>query len=137
MENVPNPEPSSIPAPLTVSRFALGRPPSRALPGPRPPKVVDEEVWLRVDMRRALARRDIKTVYRILQRHGMSQRWIAAQTEQSQSEVSEIVAGRRWVGNYDLLLRIALGLVLPRGWLGLAYDRETDDQFAPDGDDEL
>jgi hypothetical protein len=130
VENVSNPKPSSIPDPLTVSRFALGRPPSRNLPGPRPRTEVDPEVWQRVDMRRALARRDLKNVYRILQRHGMSQRWIAARTEQSQSEISEILAGRQ-VLNYDLLVRIALGLGLARGWLGLDYDPDTADRFAP------
>jgi transcriptional regulator with XRE-family HTH domain len=72
-------------------------------------------------MRRALARRDLKNVYRILQRHGMSQRWIAARTEQSQSEISEILTGRQVI-NYDLLLRIALGLGLARGWQCDAFE---------------
>ncbi len=48
-------------------------------------------------MRRLLAEHDIAGVYRLLQRHGVSQRVIAARTGQSQSEVSEIVAGRRRV----------------------------------------
>src|SRR5215468_6872473 len=80
---------------------------------------VDPLIWAREDMRRALAERDIRTVYKLLQRFGVSQRRIAARTEQSQSEVSEIIAGRRVIA-YDVLVRIADGLGVPRGWMGLA-----------------
>jgi transcriptional regulator with XRE-family HTH domain len=79
-------------------------------------------------MRAALAARDIAVVYRILQRHGISQRRIATLTEQSQSAVSEILAGRRVV-SYDVLVRIAHGLGIPRGWMGLAYDNAADLQI--------
>jgi transcriptional regulator with XRE-family HTH domain len=72
-------------------------------------------------MRRALAVRDMRGVYRLLQRYGVSQRAIAMRTGQSQSEVSDILAGRK-VFSYDLLVRIAEGLGVPRGWLGLMYD---------------
>lgn len=75
-------------------------------------------------MRRALAERDIALVYRILQRHGVSQRRIAAMTEQSQSEISEILAGRR-IASYDVLTRIANGLSVAPGRMGLAYDEDT------------
>jgi transcriptional regulator with XRE-family HTH domain len=73
-------------------------------------------------MRVALALRDIGTVYRLLQRYGLSQRAIAALTGQSQSEVSEVIAGRRRIVSYELFARIAGGLGIPRGWMGLAYD---------------
>jgi hypothetical protein len=43
----------------------------------------DPAVLQRADMRAALAERDIAAVYRILQRHGISQRRIAALTDQS------------------------------------------------------
>ena len=58
---------------------------------------VDPEVLQRPDMRAALAERDIAAVYRILQQCGVSQRRIATLTGQSQSEISEILAGRRVV----------------------------------------
>lgn len=51
----------------------------------------------------------------------MSQRRIAALTEQSQREISEIISGKRQVVAYDLLVRIADGLGVPRGWMGLAF----------------
>ncbi|GAA3431702.1 helix-turn-helix domain-containing protein [Kutzneria kofuensis] len=54
----------------------------------------------------------------------MSQRQIAALTGQSQSEVSEILKGRQ-VMAYDVLARIADGLGVPRGYMGLAYDEAT------------
>ncbi|HLT10658.1 MAG TPA: helix-turn-helix transcriptional regulator, partial [Micromonosporaceae bacterium] len=85
---------------------------------------VDPALWQRPDMRRALAERDIGTVFRLLQRVGVSQRRIAALTGQSQSEISEILAGRQVV-SYDVLVRIADGLGVPRGQLGLAYDETT------------
>jgi hypothetical protein len=63
-----------------------------------------------------MASRDILTMYRLLQRYGFSQRRIAALTGQSQSEVFEILCGRR-VTTYDLLVRIADGPGAPRaGW---------------------
>jgi transcriptional regulator with XRE-family HTH domain len=72
-------------------------------------------------MLEALGRRDIAAVYRLLQRQGVTQRRIANLTGQSQSEISEILGGRR-VSAYDVLVRIADGLGVPRGLLGLAHD---------------
>ncbi len=72
-------------------------------------------------MRWALAHRDIATVFKILQKFGVPQRRIAASTQQSQGEISEIIAGRRAVTSYDLLVRIAEGFAIPRGWMGLAH----------------
>ena len=85
---------------------------------------IDPALWRRADMRAALAVRDIAAVFRLLQRVGVSQRRIAALTGQSQSEISEILAGRQVV-SYDVLTRIADGLGVARGSLGLAYDDAT------------
>jgi predicted XRE-type DNA-binding protein len=46
-------------------------------------------------MRVALARRDIQAVFEHLQKYGVSQRRIAHFTRQTQSEISDIVLGRR------------------------------------------
>ncbi len=70
--------------------------------------------------RRALAQRDIAAVYRMLRDAGLSQASIAHATGQKQSEVSEIISGRQ-VQSVVLLERIADGLGVPRGWMGLAY----------------
>ena len=85
---------------------------------------VTPDVWKQRDMREALAQRDVSEIYRQLRRHGVSQRQIAASTGQSQSEVSEILKGRQ-VMAYDVLSRIADGLGVPRGYMGLAYDGAT------------
>lgn len=72
-------------------------------------------------MRIALAARDIPTVYKRLKRLGFSHRRLAGLTGQSSSEVTDILNGRQ-VMAYDLLVRIAEGLNIPRGHMGLAYD---------------
>lgn len=87
--------------------------------------------------RRALAQRDITALYRLLTGAGVSQQQIARLTGQSQSEVSEIVKGRQ-VMAYDLLVRIASGFDVPRGWMGLAYDAEqVAESTAPDVGEEV
>ncbi|MDQ3763517.1 MAG: helix-turn-helix transcriptional regulator [Actinomycetota bacterium] len=75
--------------------------------------------------RRALAEHDITAVYQLLKEAGVSQRLIARLTGQSQSEVSEILKGHR-VMAYDVLVRIAEGLGVPRAWMGLAYDDDAE-----------
>ncbi|MPZ67005.1 MAG: helix-turn-helix domain-containing protein [Pseudonocardiaceae bacterium] len=89
------------------------------------------------ESRRALASRDIGTVYRLLKQRGVSQRTIAHATGQSQSEVSEILKGRR-VRGYDLLVRICDGLGVGRGTMGLAStDSYADGPGHPVMDDEM
>src|SRR6266498_1757515 len=85
---------------------------------------VTPEAWEDPEMRSALAAREVSTIYKLLRRRGVSQRQIAAMTGQSQSEVSEILKGRQ-VTAYDVLVRIADGLGVPRGYMGLAYDEVT------------
>jgi hypothetical protein len=120
----------------TVSKLPAQRPPARVvgrrrqLDPPHARNYIDPKVWQREDMRRAVAVRDIGTVFRILQKVGVSQRAIAARTGQSQSEISEIIAGHRQVVSYDVLERIATGLSIPRGWMGLAYEDGVVDEPA-------
>lgn len=70
------------------------------------PEQINPRIWDEPDMHRALASRDVSTVYKLLKAAGFSQRQIGALTGQSQSEVSEIVNGRQ-VMAYDVLERIA------------------------------
>ncbi len=63
----------------------------------------------------------------------MQQRQIAQLVSMSQSEVSEILSGRKVMG-YSVLLRVAEGLGIPRGLIGLAYDEGTEPE--PDEVDE-
>jgi tetratricopeptide (TPR) repeat protein/predicted XRE-type DNA-binding protein len=96
--------------------------------------LVTPERWEEPDMRDALSTRDISSVYRLLRKQGISQRQIAASTGQSQSEVSEILKGRQ-VMAYDVLARIADGLSIPRGYMGLAYDEGTEVRVTASVDD--
>ena len=97
---------------------------------------VEPEEWDRPEMRAALSARDITRVYRLLQKIGFSQQKIAALTGQSQPEVSAIIHGRK-VMAYDVLARIADGLGVPRGYMGLAYvgNGPADGQPPPAGAD--
>jgi transcriptional regulator with XRE-family HTH domain len=65
-------------------------------------------------------------VYRLLNAVGYSQRRLAALTGQSQSEISEIFAGRS-VTSVNLLERIADGLGCPRSWWSLTSADEHGD----------
>lgn len=85
---------------------------------------VDPGVWQQPEMRRSLAGRDLAGVFRLLRRVGVSQRAVASATGLSPSEVYEVLHGRK-VMAYDVLCRIADGLGVPRGRLGLAYDDDT------------
>jgi transcriptional regulator with XRE-family HTH domain len=84
-------------------------------PEPAPP---DPDLWEVPEVRALLAERDIGALFAVLQRHGLSQRRIAALVGMSQSEISEVLGGRK-VAAYDVLLRIALGLAIPLPYMGL------------------
>lgn len=91
-----------------------------------PPPLISAAVWETPDMRSALARRDLKTVYELLGRKGVGQREIARRTGQSPSEIHEVLRRNRRIQGYDVLARIADGLGIPRGYMGLAYDHTTE-----------
>jgi transcriptional regulator with XRE-family HTH domain len=74
-------------------------------------------VWAAPGMAQALAVRDIGVIYRILQRYGVAQRRIAALVSRSQSEVSEIIKGRR-VETLRVLERICDGLGISGATMG-------------------
>ncbi len=81
-------------------------------------------------MRRALATHDLTEVYRRLVAAGLNQRQISQLTGQRPSEISEIVNGRA-VQSVVVLERIADGLDVPRGWMGLAYTDGTYTEVPP------
>ena len=86
--------------------------------GPAPP--IDPRLYERENVRRILAERDVAALYRVLKDAGLTQRQIATLTGQSQSEVSEILKGRR-VRDVTVLERICEGLGIPRELMGLSY----------------
>ncbi|MGH3910801.1 MAG: helix-turn-helix domain-containing protein [Pseudonocardiaceae bacterium] len=95
---------------------------------------IEPATWDEPVMHRALAARDVSAVYRLLCDAGLSQTEISRLTGQSQSEVSEILNGRK-VMSYAVLERICDGLGIPRGHMGLAYDETCHLALPPPPDD--
>ncbi|WP_433530614.1 helix-turn-helix domain-containing protein [Micromonospora sp. CA-263727] len=69
----------------------------------------------------ALRQRDIGTVYRFLKSRGWSQSALAAATGTTENQVRAVIRRHQRVMSYDVLERIATGLEIPRGLMGLAY----------------
>jgi transcriptional regulator with XRE-family HTH domain len=83
------------------------------------------ELYDREDVRRILAKRDIGGLFRVLKDDaGLTQRQLAELTGMSQSEVSDVLKGRR-VRGYDVLVRVAQGLGVPRERMGLSYGQSS------------
>lgn len=72
-------------------------------------------------MRDVLGARDITGLFRFLRSRGFSRSALAAATGLSETRVREIVQGRQQVTSYEVLERIADGLGVERGLMGLAY----------------
>ncbi|MGH3765931.1 MAG: hypothetical protein ACRDTX_12405 [Pseudonocardiaceae bacterium] len=100
------------------------------------PDLSDLDMLALPGMRQALALRDVSKVYRLLVDNGVPQRTIAELTGQSQSEVCQIIKGRQ-VMAYDVLVRIANGLGVPRGAMGLAYDGVATEPAAEEVDEDV
>ncbi|MFI7203854.1 helix-turn-helix domain-containing protein [Micromonospora aurantiaca (nom. illeg.)] len=69
-----------------------------------------------------LRQRDIGAVFRFLKSRGWSQAAIAAATGTTENQVRAVIRGRQRVTSYDVLERIAEGLRIRRGLMGLAYE---------------
>ncbi|MFD7552476.1 helix-turn-helix domain-containing protein [Streptomyces sp. NPDC059816] len=81
-----------------------------------PDLTVPHELWDRPAMRRALADRDMATVFRLVRQYtGASQSRLGAVTGLAQSDVSAIERGARTVTSADVLDRITAGLHIPNG----------------------
>lgn len=90
--------------------------------GPQPwPPVLDLDDPA---VREACAERDIAGIFR-LRPSGMTQRRLAELVGMSQSEVADILAGRQ-VKSYDVFMRIAEGLAIPRGMMGLGSGKHVE-----------
>jgi tetratricopeptide (TPR) repeat protein len=70
--------------------------------------------------RRALSRRDVVQVYRLLVAGGISRELIAELTGQQVSEVAQVLAGNQ-INDYDELVGITHGLGMHRGAMGLSF----------------
>ena len=109
-----------------IAAIAAG---ASAVGGEKPTPPIDPRLYDGSEVRRIVAERDIAGLYRALHDAGVPQRRIAELTGQSQSEVSEILKGRRRVLSYDLLVRIADRLGIPRELMGLSYGTSGGEGF--------
>ncbi|MGB6165774.1 MAG: hypothetical protein WCF33_05325 [Pseudonocardiaceae bacterium] len=82
------------------------------------------------EVRAAVDALDIGALFQLAQRLGVTQRQIAALTDQSQSEVCAILKKGRQVSNVYVLRRIADGFGIPRARMFLGYG-ETGPDLAP------
>jgi hypothetical protein len=78
-------------------------------------------------MRDALAGRDIGAVFRFLHQRGWSWASVAQATDIGEQRVREIANGKRRVENYDVYVRVAVGLNIPRDSLGVGLRRADGD----------
>ncbi|MCA1600845.1 MAG: helix-turn-helix transcriptional regulator [Acidobacteria bacterium] len=97
---------------------------------------IDPALYWRDGMRKVLAGWDITALYRAVKEDaGLSQRQIADRTGQGQSEVAEILSGRRGpVESHRVLRRIVRGLGVPPELMGLAWWGPDGTDHRPDGD---
>jgi predicted kinase len=79
----------------------------------------DAEAIDGVPMRHVLAERDIKSVFQFLHRRGWSWGAIAQATDIGEQRVREIAGGKRRIENYDVYVRVAVGLNIPRDYVGV------------------
>lgn len=78
----------------------------------------------------ALAGRDIGAVFQFLHQRGWSWAAIAQATDIGEQRVREIANGKRRVENYDVYVRVAVGLNIPRDYLGVGL-RPPDQRNQP------
>lgn len=72
-------------------------------------------------LRDRLAERDITALFQFLRLHGWSKRAISMATGVSETRVRSISKGEQMVTSYEVLVRIADGLEIDRGLLGLGH----------------
>lgn len=99
---------------------------------------LDPALLARPDVRGFLAARDLGGFYRVLIENGWSQYRIARAIGTQQSQVWDIINGRR-VADYDVLARISACFGIPREMMGLSYGAYADEVTGtepPEGVDE-
>jgi hypothetical protein len=72
-------------------------------------------------IREAIASRDVGAILRFLRGLGWSVPALAAATGLSEPRVRAIMRGTQRITSYEVLERVAVGLCIPRGAMGLAY----------------
>jgi tetratricopeptide (TPR) repeat protein/transcriptional regulator with XRE-family HTH domain len=79
-------------------------------------------------MREVLRDRDFDAVFGFLGSRGWSRNAIAAATGLSETRVRAVLQGKQRITSYEVLERIADGLMIDRGLVGLAYAGQLDER---------
>ena len=118
---------------LTAGITSTGR-----RPRPRRPltRAIDPNWWSRgthngVPLPDALRAHDISTVFNFLRARGWSRAAVATATCLTESRFREIALGRRRVTSYEVLERVAEGLHISRGLMGLAFSDDPEPVIRP------
>jgi hypothetical protein len=77
------------------------------------PPALTPQFWARLDVRRALERKDMGALFRLLMAHKVTQMQIATAASIGQNRVSFISQGKQSVKSLAVLTRIADGLSMP------------------------
>jgi transcriptional regulator with XRE-family HTH domain len=94
--------------------------------GRNPIMKINPHIWQRPELQDALTGQDFQVIFDYLTRHeGLSQRQLAKLLGRSQSQISEIIGGRK-VQMYGVLVDFAKRLSIPRGSLGVAYCQDLE-----------
>jgi|GEM_PF-5127132 len=114
------PDDSEAPDPTARVAAAIGATSVSEIQEPPPDVTLPDGFLADPDLLDILRTQDIGRLFASLQRCGIPQRRIADWTGQLQSEISEAIGGKKR-HQYAILTRIADGLGIPRGLMGLAY----------------
>lgn len=108
---------------MSVPPQPIGRPDSGNVSDPRwwTEAVVDGQA-----MPDVLAARDIGAVFRFLRSVGWSLTAMCAATGLKETRIRAVMNGTQRITSYEVLVRVAVGLRIPRGAMGLAYTTVVD-----------
>lgn len=91
---------------------------------------VDPDWWLggvieERPVQQVLAARDVGAIFRFLRSVGWSLTSICVATGLSETRIRAVMQGAQRITSYEVLERVALGLRIPRGAMGLSYGPEV------------
>ncbi|MDT5026259.1 MAG: hypothetical protein QOE61_2685 [Micromonosporaceae bacterium] len=92
---------------------------------------IDDRWWREAliedrSVQEVLACQDVGAIFRFLRGTGWSLTAICGATGLSETRIRAVMRGAQRITSYEVLERVALGLRIPRGAMGLAYTDTSD-----------